>query len=86
MNSARNKRVQERVCVRKSLQIGIRASSTLAWYKNRGRKNDEVVYNFEQVLSLYTSRHHGISQDRSTTAEKPVTLHKEENLLIRLFS
>ena len=36
----------------KRLQIGIRASSTLAWYKNRGRINDEVVYNFEHGAEL----------------------------------
>ena len=44
--------MQERVCVGKRLQIGIRASSTLAWYKNRGRKNDEVMYNFEHGAEL----------------------------------
>ena len=44
--------MQKRVCVGKRLQIGIRASSTLAWYKNRGRKNDEVVYNFEHGAEL----------------------------------
>ena len=38
--------------MRKRLKIGIRASSTLAWYKNGGRKNDEVVYNFEHGTEL----------------------------------
>ena len=45
--------MQERVCAGKRLQIGIRASSTLAWYKNRGRINDEVVYNFDLDGVLY---------------------------------
>ena len=44
--------MQERVCVAKRLEIGIRASSTLAWYKNGGRKNDKVVYNFEHGAEL----------------------------------
>ena len=44
--------MQERVCAGKRLQIGIRASFTLAWYKNRGRINDEVVYNFEHGAEL----------------------------------
>ena len=29
------------------LKIGVRASSTLAWYKNGRRKKKKVVYNFE---------------------------------------
>ena len=44
--------MQKRVCVRKRLKIGIRASSALAWYKNGGRKNDKVVYNFEHGTEL----------------------------------
>ena len=44
--------MQERVCAGKRLNVGIRASSTLAWYKNGGRKNDEVVYNFEHGAEL----------------------------------
>ena len=44
--------MQERVCVGKRLKIGIRASSTLARYKNGGRKNDKVVYNFEHGAEL----------------------------------
>ena len=34
------------------LKVGIRASSTLAWYKDGGRKNDEVMYNFEHGAEL----------------------------------
>ena len=44
--------MQERVCVRKRLKIGIRASSTLAWYKNGRRKNNKVMYNFEHCAEL----------------------------------
>ena len=44
--------MQERVCVGKRLKIGIKASSTLARYKNGGRKNDKVVYNFEHGTEL----------------------------------
>ena len=44
--------MQERVYVRKRLKIGIRASSTLAWYKNGGRKNDKILYNFEHGAEL----------------------------------
>ena len=50
--SAGNERVQERVCVCKRLKIGIRGSSTLAWYKNGGRKNDKIMYNFEHGAEL----------------------------------
>ena len=35
----------------KRLKVGIRASSILAWYKD-GRKNDEVMYNFEHGTEL----------------------------------
>ena len=48
--------MQERVCLGKRLKIGIRASSTLAWYKNGGRENDKVMYNLNMVLSLCSSR------------------------------
>ena len=44
--------MQERVCVCKKLKIGIRASSTLAWYKYGGVKNDKVMYNFEHGAEL----------------------------------
>ena len=44
--------MQESVCVGKRLKIGIRASSTLAWYKNGGRKNDKILYNFEHGAEL----------------------------------
>ena len=44
--------MQERVCLGKRLKIGIRASSTLAWYKNGGRENDKVMYNFEHGAEL----------------------------------
>ena len=44
--------MQESVCVGKKLKIGIRASSTLAWYKNGGRKNDKIMYNFEHGAEL----------------------------------
>ena len=36
----------------KRLKIGIRASSTPVWYKNEGRKNDKVMYNFEHGAEL----------------------------------
>ena len=39
--------MQKRICVCKRLKVGIRVSSTLAWYKDGGRENDEVMYNFE---------------------------------------
>ena len=39
-------------CVCKRLKVGIRASSTLAWYKDGGRKNDEVMYKFEHGAEL----------------------------------
>ena len=45
-------RVQERICVRKRLKIGIGASSTLVWYKNGRTKNDKVVYNYEHGAEL----------------------------------
>ena len=38
---------KKNLCVQKVESIGIRASSTLAWYKNGKRKNDEVMHNFE---------------------------------------
>ena len=44
--------MQERVCVRKRLKVGIRAISTLAWYKNGRRKNNEVIYSFEHGAEL----------------------------------
>ena len=34
----------ERVRVRKRLKIDIRASSTLVWYQNGGRKEDKEVH------------------------------------------
>ena len=43
--------MQERVCVHKRLKISIKASSTLAWYKNGGRKNDKIM-NFEHGAEL----------------------------------
>ena len=44
--------MQIRVCVCKRLKVGIRASSTLAWYKNGRRKSDEVMCNFEHGAEL----------------------------------
>ena len=44
--------MQERICVCKRLKVGIRASSTLAWYINGRRKNYEVMYNFEHGAEL----------------------------------
>ena len=44
--------MQKRICVCKRLKVGIRASSTLAWYKDGGRKNDEVMYNFKHGAEL----------------------------------
>ena len=44
--------MQKTICVCKRLKVGIRASSTLAWYKDGGRKNDEVMYNFEHGAEL----------------------------------
>ena len=44
--------MQERVCVRKGLKIGIRGSSTLVWYKNGGRKSDKVMHNFKHGAEL----------------------------------
>ena len=41
---------KEFVC--KRLKVGIRASSTLAWYKDGVRKNDEVMYNFKHGAEL----------------------------------
>ena len=44
--------MQKRVCVCKRLKVGIRASSTLVWYKSGRRRNDEVMYNFEHGAEL----------------------------------
>ena len=44
--------MQKRICVCKRLKVGIRPSSTLAWYKDGGRKNDEVMYNFKHGAEL----------------------------------
>ena len=59
--------MQKYIFVCKRLKVGIRASSTLAWYKNGRMEKNEVTYNFEHgVFQTARLKHRDYKLDRSS--------------------